>query len=240
MLLIWRRLSDIGVYSDTTESELKKIRLLNQMAILATLLQIASLLILFVNFTPGLLAVSCFPLPFYLFIFYLQKKKHYYTARWLLIIGAIFIITIFNLLFGPKLNAVIAFFAIAPLITIFLKERRSAQVLYSLIILSFTFSTIYNYFYSAPFEQYLIPTVRYYSFVIIFVALILILKIFQLESEQREKELGNLLDKLQDKNEELERIAYVASHDLKTPLRHVSSYLSLLQLKLINTEDPQL
>ena len=109
-----------------------------------------------------------------------------------------------------------------------------------MIILSFTFSTIYNYFYSAPFEQYLIPTVRYYSFVIIFVALILILKIFQLESEQREKELGNLLDKLQDKNEELERIAYVASHDLKTPLRHVSSYLSLLQLKLINTEDPQL
>ena len=89
MLLIWRRLSDIGVYSDTTESELKKIRLLNQMAILATLLQIAGLLILFVNFTPGLLAVSCFPLPFYLFIFYLQKKKHYYTARWLLIIGAI-------------------------------------------------------------------------------------------------------------------------------------------------------
>lgn len=240
MFKIWRKLSDIGVYPDTTESELKKIRLLNQMAILATIMQIAGILTLFANFTPSLLVASCFPLPFYLLVFYLQDKKQYYTARWVQIVSSIFIITIFNYLFGPGLNAVVAFFAIAPLIAIFLKEKRSYTILYSLIIICFTFSTVYNYYYSAPLEQYVLPIVRYYSFVIVFIALIIILQIFQSESDQREKELGNLLHKLKDKNEELERIAYVASHDLKTPLRHVSSYLSLIQLKLKNTDDPQL
>lgn len=39
---------------------------------------------------------------------------------------------------------------------------------------------------------------------------------------------------LKSKNEELERFAFIASHDLKEPVRNINSYLSLIKMKLGN------
>ena len=60
------------------------------------------------------------------------------------------------------------------------------------------------------------------------------------ELEYKQKQIEQQNQKLEKNNEELERFAYIASHDLKTPLRNVSSYLSLIQLKLKETKDDQL
>jgi len=47
-----------------------------------------------------------------------------------------------------------------------------------------------------------------------------------------EKQLEDFTEELQEKNQELERFAYIASHDLKTPLRNIISFLGLIRKKL--------
>ena len=49
--------------------------------------------------------------------------------------------------------------------------------------------------------------------------------------KQAEKKLEQTADQLRSSNEDLQQFAYVASHDLKEPLRMVASFLQLLQKK---------
>jgi len=52
------------------------------------------------------------------------------------------------------------------------------------------------------------------------------------ERKQHETEQENLIAKLSDSNEELERFAYLASHDLQEPLRMIRNFTQLLEKKL--------
>ena len=58
--------------------------------------------------------------------------------------------------------------------------------------------------------------------------------------EVRTQELENSNSKLKKSNAELERYAYIASHDLKTPLRNIISFTSLIERKVEHQNDKQL
>lgn len=58
--------------------------------------------------------------------------------------------------------------------------------------------------------------------------------------KQYEEKLEAYAQELKDKNQELERFAYIASHDLKTPVRNIVSFLGLINRKLQNVDDEDL
>ncbi len=57
------------------------------------------------------------------------------------------------------------------------------------------------------------------------------------ESESKEKDL--LIEEVKDKNSELERFAYITSHDLKQPVRNIFSFSGLLERSLKAEETSQ-
>ncbi|MFK8057805.1 MAG: ATP-binding protein [Saprospiraceae bacterium] len=58
------------------------------------------------------------------------------------------------------------------------------------------------------------------------------------EVANRTAELAAKTERLEASNQELEKFAYIASHDMKTPLRNVTSFLGLIQLRLPESARP--
>ena len=57
------------------------------------------------------------------------------------------------------------------------------------------------------------------------------------QQKHNEARMAELVEDLRRSNEELEQFAYVASHDLRQPLRMISGYLGMLQKMLANSLD---
>jgi signal transduction histidine kinase len=67
------------------------------------------------------------------------------------------------------------------------------------------------------------------TFPIVLIAMYIIVTTYQSQISFYEQNKLKLIQDLENKNQELEQFTYIASHDLKTPLRNVSSHLDLIQ-----------
>ncbi len=235
----WNRISFWGVSEAVRSSDRVNVVLLNRTALVG--LVVVALVYtkqFFINgawFNPP--AFVLVPLTFLVFFFH--HRQWFVTARVFVNVLFPLIMTGIIIYYGEPLRVEYSFFIFITTAIVFFSQwwLRLLLILYNIILY------LWSYFYALehPSTQgYLITVTEPITFFLATaICISIIIGAYIDEIWRKEKQLESVLEDLQAKNDrllgayqEIERFAYITSHDLKTPLRNINSFIGLLERKL--------
>lgn len=230
---------NIGVKDSHSLGEARRIKLLNQI----TLIFVVGVFLKFISEILvgdilGLIITGTI-ITLLLITIFLNKLEYYSAAKIYFSFAVTIIIVGLNLLFGRDFGGEFGFFPLIVMAVVFF-EKFSVKLLWLLFYLTtYVISVSYISYHGPLMSENLNITSYYYMMGICYFSVFLMSYAFIKENVKFEKQTNLLLEKLTLKNEtleianqELEKFAFVASHDLKTPLRNINSFLNLIQIKL--------
>lgn len=233
---LWNRLADIGLTATIEEREAIKIRVLNQMILVlmatASVLSLVTAILTgdFYLVLPHLISIS---IGFVSLLF--QRYQFFYLVRhFACFIFPIWVaIIIINLQDNSNGEAIL--YLVTALLAFIQYEGQLKYRITSLIwIITLVIGSLSHIASFAPI--YLNP----YGFIVLTIGLIinisLLITFYQNDIQKTVLQKGELVKKLRLKNKELERFAYITSHDLKEPVKNIEGFSSLLQ-KVLKKDD---
>lgn len=169
----------------------------------------------------------------------LSYLKLHNLARYAANIVLPLLLTAVLLLYGPSIRGGYTLFVFITTAIIFHQKWAVRIALIVFILLLFTGSSIALLSISPPLADKVDPLDSIITFIGTSLAVSLMITYFFHENQKYEEEQALLMKSLkasnaalQKANIELERFAYIASHDLKTPIRNISSFLGLAERDL--------
>lgn len=236
----WAWASSLGIDQNTPDTERQKVRLLNQ--ILTATLPIHIVLIaqdFILRDGPDVL-VTMLTLVITIVALWFQSRQWYMLARVYVICFITINMLLLAYLYGPDLKAEYTFLVMAAAVMLLFEGQKGYQIgMYVGLFACFEFTAWMYDHVQHPFQRNLEFVSYHLIFFASLVACFLIGRIFLLNQRRVEAERQKLLKEFQKKNEELEqanrdleRFAFVASHDLKTPLRNINNFLGLIERRL--------
>ena len=232
-----KKVSDLGIKEDTVYIEELKIRMLNQQTLIVCLLNLFFAIRDISDPASPVIATAVFLLT--VIVFYLNAKEHYLAARFYWTCFYPFLMIAVSYFYGIELR--IEYVFIHYILTIFIFfERIWLQV--ALICFVFLMYGISIYIYE-NFESPYSSEVEVYDKALIFLTALfctanIIYVVFQ-GLKRRLVEISINEKELQAKNEELERFAFIASHDLKEPLGNIINFSGLLKNEISKQKDSE-
>ena len=238
---IWSKITNNGVDVTALGREVIKVRLLNQLIFIALITSILAL-ITYIVFFDGhkiilttlsniTLEITALTLAYY--------RKHI-LARHIAFFVFPALIASHVVLLGGNFGEANIFTALAFGAFISYEGQRKLQVasfLYSCTL--YTGSKLWAIQKFSGVNFAINPYDEILTFAMIIIVLLLMMFLYQNEIRKYEEQKSQLIKDLEEKNnalfrinEELEQFTYIASHDLKTPLRTISSHLDLIKLHL--------
>ncbi len=240
-----KNFQNLGVDSSIDREIEKKIRLANSMSIIG--ISTACVVLLY-----GLVASWPFPVMIFIGVSIVATlvpptlnffKKNFISRISFLLIANGFTVA-FALIVGPDLHFQYFLFALLGLPLIFLgKENFQKKIFWSATgILSFIYIECHFYFFEFP-ALINIPyskTISLINDALIGIMILAQYYFFVYENEHYIEEIKDKSNELREKNTQLEHFAYIASHDLKEPMRTVSSFVDIIKEEYGTTTDNNL
>ncbi len=239
---LWRSISDSGVHKDLPFSEMSRVRISNQMSVIAAIFssvyyfyslflisdtKTAEQLLSFNILTIGF-ALQCLP------VLYLNKIGFHTTARIFILLIGFVILSINSLTLAQPFRSELYFFGCAAFVFIVFNDMK--------VIIPFYLLQVSGYLLAAYFIIQHNPEVTNINagiFIRICIAFsVLFLVLFFLRKEttsyQEEIEIKNLQvsadhDEIQKVNFTKDKIFSIISHDLRSPIGSLQAVLGLLQ-----------
>lgn len=234
---LWNKIISIGIYEDTTDREKIKIQLMNQLVIVTIIADNFALAIRFLM-SEGNYYRSIITVGITLLIPYLNYKRLYQTSRAISIfifpIWIAFIIVKYGGNFGES-----NIFILCILLALIQYDGQNLIKISSVAFI--TSLAIATHIYLVRYPSEILVTTNPYGHITLFLASIIIailmISFYQMNIRNHEQDKERLLKSLKIKNNELERFAYITSHDLKEPVRNIGGFAGLLKRKLLRNEE---
>lgn len=229
---IWRKAVNIGIKEGLDYAEISKIQLLNKICLIATVVALSidlSLHLLYQNLHWTGPIASIIPLGF----IYLNHKEKYLIAQALTCFFYPLIITLSASVEGASLGEFTIFFILFILTFILLENEnklRNASIIWNCLNCIGLYLYIDYTFEANPIASNTVGTI--FTFLACVFVLSSIILFYQKQIARKKKENDKYLEDLQKKNLELERFAFISSHDLKVPLKNIIGFSGLISTSL--------
>jgi signal transduction histidine kinase len=239
----WIRFLEVGIDETTPHTTSVATRISNRLVIVPALL---NLLMFFIYLAQGdgVKLVTCilfFSLTASVYIFNLYKK--YALSRIIVTLIYPLAIGLLQIAMGKTLRAdgLFLIFTIFPVIFYANIKQRIISILWVFSI--YILSAYYIANYPPLIDQELSLFESIITYIASFSAIIWVSNFYLDENKRHNKNLESKNSELKNKNgelyqvnSELERFAYIASHDLKTPIRTIVSYIELIERRIEKKE----
>ena len=236
-LRFWNLSSNIGIHSGLELRDIRITRLINRISLFLLITVTYAFIyqsikfIYLAGYIPMRSVFMLLTFGPYVFVFYLNKKAKYYSARLLFLLLPLITTVFWMFVDSSRAGNIHYVYLVFPIpIVIFFKGIRTQVTLVTLSLIAFLISH-----YIIQFDPWIItetysPYLRQIIFAVLLMFSFLMLRFFVSEIDKSES-------KLTEKNIELEEFSRLASHDMREPLRTIGSFSSLLKSKYADEMD---